>query len=85
MGMQCTFGVASAEDQNCEVDKTYHADSDTYSAVIHDKGMDDAFIVANYSESPDGDYCWFDVGMGTEEQLAKMKWLIYRRIPFDCS
>jgi hypothetical protein len=39
MGMQCTFGVASAEDQNCEVDKTYHADSDTYSAVIHDKGM----------------------------------------------
>lgn len=85
MGMQCTFDESSAIDQNCEVDVTYHADSDTYSCVIHDKGMSEAFITCNYTKSVNGDYCWFDVGMGTKEQLDKLAWLIYRRIPFTCA
>jgi hypothetical protein len=89
MGMQCTFDEASAIDQNCELDKTYHPDSDTWSAVIWDKGMEDAFITVNYTESGNeiepNNYCWFDVGRGTAEQLAKLAWLIHRRIPFVCA
>jgi hypothetical protein len=85
MGMQCTFNVADVEDQNCEIDKTYHAESDTWSAVICDKGMEDAFICVNLSKGKESDFCWFDVGRGTSEQLAKLNWLIHRRISFICA
>ncbi len=87
MGMQCTFSEHDLLDQNCELDKTHHEDSDTWSVVISDKASA-GMITAHYipaAKPEDTGFCWFDVGSRTQEQLLKLGWLITRRICFTCA
>lgn len=91
MGMQCHFSESeiTANPDRLEIEKVYHADSDTWSAVVSDKTLQEAYIIVSYqpgvSEQHTNGSCWFDIGQATVVQLGKLAWLIHRRICFSCS
>ena len=92
MGMQVSFSRDEAENGNCTVEPIYDKESNTYSCIIVDKDNADALITANYAPpiatgfvEDSKSAIWFDVGGCQPSQLAKIAWLIRRRICFTCA